>query len=416
LIFLPVVGQGIFGTKALSGPETVNITLLVTYAIYAIALGASIRVPATPEQPADVDPMRRRLLGSLAVGATAVAAAAVANRTLRSDTADTSTRADAGGDLLLGPTLITAAYPLPPPSPPWAVPGLSAEITPTPKFYVVTKNLFSDPHLDARQWSLTLTGLVARSVRLTYADLLKLPAIEFYQTLECISNSVGGDLMSTAWWRGVRLKDILALAGPNPRTVKVVFHAADEYADSIPLTAALQPDTVLVYQMNREPLPIAHGYPVRLLAPGRYGLKNVKWLVRIELVDVDFKGYWQERGWTDTARVHTMSRIDPPRVPVSLKAGRVAVGGVAFAGDRGIKRVQVSLDEGKSWEDALLKPPLGPLTWNLWRYEWDARPGTYSIFVQATDGTGRLQWQLPQDTVPDGATGQDVKILKILPP
>ncbi|HLH71781.1 MAG TPA: molybdopterin-dependent oxidoreductase, partial [Chloroflexota bacterium] len=240
-----------------------------------------------------------------------------------------------------------------------------------------------------------------------------LPAVEFYQTLECISNEIGGDLISTAWWRGVRLKDLLTMAGANPRTVKVVFHAADDYADSVPLAVALDPRAALVYQMNRALLPVEHGYPARILVPGRYGIKNVKWVTRIELVAEDFKGYWQQRGWTDDGRIHTMSRIDVPKDHALVNAGRTTIAGIAFAGDRGISRVQISVDEGKTWQDALLKPPLASLAWRLWQYQWDAPPGNGSIFVQATDGTGRVQWPLPQDTVPDGATGQDVHVVRV---
>ena len=207
--------------------------------------------------------------------------------------------------------------------------------------------------------------------------------------------------------------DILKLAGPHPNTVKVVFHAVDGYADSIPLATALRPTNVLAYQMNRKALRYEHGFPLRLLVPGVYGLKNVKWVTHIELVDFDFKGYWQRRGWSDHARIHTMSRIDVPVDHSTLASGHVVVAGIAFAGDRGIKRVQVSLDEGKSWQDTLLKSPLSPFTWRLWRYEQDVSAGPGSVFVKATDGTDKVQWPLPQDTVPDGATGQDVIVFTV---
>jgi len=414
IIVLPILGQGAFGSRVSTGPAALTLLLFVAYLIYGLILGVNFDAGRALGRTEAVDAGRRRLLTSV-VGAGAVAAfgdALVHAFGASDSTPANPTSVDSPG-LMVGPTLVAAIYPLPSPSEPWSIPGLSPEITPAKDFYLVSKNLFSDPHVDAQTWSLRIDGLVTRPVQFSYAELLQLPAVEFYQTLECISNPIGGDLISTAWWRGVRLKDLLSLAGANPKTVKVVFHAVDDYADSVPLAAALDPAAALVYQMNRAPLPVGHGYPARVLVPGRYGIKNVKWVNHIELVAEDFKGYWQQRGWTDDGRIHTMSRLDVPKDHSIVNAGRIRVAGISFGGNRGISRVQVSVDEGKSWQDARLKPALGPLTWRLWQYDWQAPKGNGSIFVQATDGAGHAQWPLPQDTVPDGATGQDVHVITI---
>src|SRR5690606_35898634 len=197
------------------------------------------------------------------------------------------------------------------------------------------------------------------------------PTMQRITTLECISNPVGGNYISTGEWTGLPLRDLLTEAGLRPGVVDIVLHAADDYADSIPLVAALHPDTLLAYDLNGAPLPESHGYPLRLIVPGIFGMKNVKWITRIEAVDYDFQGYWQERGWSDIATVQTMSRIDVPASNRTLVAGQpTLIAGIAFAGDRGISRVEVSTDDGETWVPATLDEPLSPLTWVLWRYEW----------------------------------------------
>jgi hypothetical protein len=161
---------------------------------------------------------------------------------------------------------------------------------------------------------------------------------------------------------------------------------------------------VLVYEMNGAPLTQKHGYPARLLVPGIYGMKNCKWITQVELVNYDYKGYWESQGWSDTALYQTLSRIDYPdtnRIP----AQPIYIGGVAFAGDRGIKRVEVSTDGGKSWADAQLRPPMGKYTWTLWTYPWLPKQGTFTLQVRATDGKGQVQTAERADTFPDGATG-----------
>jgi DMSO/TMAO reductase YedYZ molybdopterin-dependent catalytic subunit len=227
-----------------------------------------------------------------------------------------------------------------------------------------------------------------------------------WQTLECISNDVGGDFMSTARWDGVPVAALLDRAGGvDPRAKKAVFYAADGYADSFPVAQVLDSGALLATAMNDETLPAEHGYPVRLLVPGTYGMKNVKWVTIIELVDTDFRGYWQQRGWTDDATVKTLSRIDVPRKGTAAAAGITRIAGVAFAGRRGISRVEVSDDGGETWRPATLRAPKGPYTWTLWEVPWGPPPGQYRLAVRATDGTGALQRSEKAPTLPDGASG-----------
>jgi len=291
--------------------------------------------------------------------------------------------------------------------------GLPPEITPNDQFYVVSKNPPGfDPRLDAAKWSLDVTGKVGRPQRLTYDELRAMPAVEQLQTLECISNEVGGDLISNARWKGVRLRDLLTRAGgPAPTAVKVAFRCADGYSESVPIGDAVNPTTLLAYEMNGEMLPPAHGYPLRLLIPGLYGMKNPKWITRIEVVDYDFQGYWQASGWTDEAVVKTMSKFT---VASRASGGDVELGGVAYAGDRGIKEVEYSTDDGKTWTKAALKPALGRFTWVLWAAVWKpAAAGTYVLKVRAKDGNSVLQLAKPAPTLPDGASGYHTLRLQV---
>jgi DMSO/TMAO reductase YedYZ molybdopterin-dependent catalytic subunit len=285
-------------------------------------------------------------------------------------------------------------------------------VTPTSDFYVVSKNVL-DPTVAVNRWRLELTGLVPRARSWTYTELLQVPAETRAMTLECISNEVGGRLLSTAEWRGVTLENLLDLAGgAGPAEGKhVVFYAVDGYATSLPLLDLLQARTLLAWQMNGGALPDRHGFPLRAIVPGRYGEQSAKWVTRIEITDQDFKGFYQSQGWS-AAPLETLSRIDQPRGQVGGGAA-VPISGIAFAGTRGISRVEVSTDGGSTWNVARLIPPLSDQTWVLWNWTWHPSvPGLYTIFARATDGTGALQTPVQRGTVPDGATGwPSVKVL-----
>ncbi len=283
--------------------------------------------------------------------------------------------------------------------------GLSAEVTPNVKFYTISKNLFS-PTVNPRTWILKVHGLVDHPLRLTLEELRAMPPHEEYATFLCISNEVGGNLIGNAKWKGVPLKNLLERARVKAGARKAVFRADDGYSTGIPLERCLRPQTLLAYEMNGKELPDDHGFPVRVVVPGYYGMKQPKWLTEIEIVASDYKGYWEQRGWADEALVKTMSRVDvPPHRGEVSRAGAV-IGGVAFAGDRGIGKVEVSIDGGKTWREATVKQPLSPYTWVLWAGEWDfPREGDYNLAVRAADGQGNLQEEQLSDPLPDGATG-----------
>jgi len=284
--------------------------------------------------------------------------------------------------------------------------GLATELTPVGKFYTVSKNIF-DPAIDATTWKLAVKGKVKRPYALTLDELRQFPSVAKPHTLMCISNEIGGDLISNAMWRGAPLKVLLDRAGVRPGATKLVLRGRDGYSDSFPLSTALLDGTILAYEMNGKPLERQHGFPVRVLVMGLYGIKNVKWLSELEVVDHDYKGYWQGRGWTDTAVYKTFSRIDVPSPGVALKPGvRHWLAGVAFAGDRGVRAVEVSVDGGKAWRPARVKPAMGDHTWVLWAFEWTpAIPGPATLMVRAVDGTGASQPVGPTPPLPDGVEG-----------
>lgn len=279
-------------------------------------------------------------------------------------------------------------------------------ITPNDRFYVVTKNVI-DPQVNPELWSLEIAGLIERRREYSYQQLTSLPAIDQETTLMCISNQVGGGLMSNAVWKGVPLRHFIEDAGPHSGVTEVVLRAVDGYDDTIPLTKALEPTTLVVYEMNGSPLPLIHGYPVRVIVPGLFGEKSVKWITRIELVAHDAKGFYEKQGWGPDFTIPIHSRFDGPDFGKPISPGVVVpVKGVAFAGDRGVLRVELSFDDGNHWQEATIKPPGSRLTWVLWNYDW--RPemdGEYKLAVRATDGKGALQTKEERGTVPHGATG-----------
>jgi DMSO/TMAO reductase YedYZ molybdopterin-dependent catalytic subunit len=288
-----------------------------------------------------------------------------------------------------------------------------APITPNDEFYVVTKNLV-DPRVAKDRWRLEVRGLVDRERTYRFEELAALGPVTQETTLECISNPIGGGLMSNAEWRGVRLRTLLEEARPRENARWVLFHAADGYTHSTPLEKALEESKLLAYEMNGEPLPDRHGFPVRLLHPGGYGELSVKWIDRIEVGSEQVEGYYERQGWR-AQRVHTMSRIDAPKKNETLpRAPTIAVNGVAFAGDRGIGSVEVSTDDGRTWADARLDYARSPLAWALWSFTWEApAPGEHTLVVRATDGTGELQSDKREGIAPDGASGLHRKKVRV---
>ncbi|HMK50117.1 MAG TPA: molybdopterin-dependent oxidoreductase [Thermodesulfovibrionales bacterium] len=268
---------------------------------------------------------------------------------------------------------------------------VAKEITPNNEFYITT---YSDkvPDINYEKFSLRIEGLVEKPYQLTMRDLEKMKDKEEFVTLECIGNPVGGDSISNALWEGVTLKKILDRASPKEGIVKAVFHADDGYSDSIPYSLARSEDVFLAYKMNGEPLPKIHGYPLRMIVPGIYGMKHVKWISKVELVNYDFKGYWEKRGWSDESVIPVMSAILMPMEGKRIPLGNYVLGGIAFGGRHGISRVQVSLDDRETWQEAEVKKPLSKWSWVLWRYDWKPnRAREYTITVRGIDRSGNVQ-------------------------
>ncbi|MDQ3447621.1 MAG: molybdopterin-dependent oxidoreductase [Chloroflexota bacterium] len=282
-------------------------------------------------------------------------------------------------------------------------------ITPNDRFYVVTKNVI-DPDVQPGLWSLTVDGHVDRPMSYSMADLMALPAVDQEQTLMCISNTISGGLMSNAIWRGVPLASVLEAAGVRPGTVEVLGRSVDGYTDSFSIEKALEPTTLLAYHMNGEPLPRRHGYPVRLLVPGLFGEKSVKWITRLELAPHEVDGFYEQQGWGPDFTIPTRSRFDGPDLGQPLAVGRpVRLHGTAFGGDRGVATVEVTVDGGGTWRPARLDYPGSRLSWALWSFDWrPARAGDFRLAVRATDRTGMLQTDRGRSVVPEGATGHHV--------
>ncbi|MFL6380486.1 MAG: molybdopterin-dependent oxidoreductase [Nitrososphaeraceae archaeon] len=315
---------------------------------------------------------------------------------------------------------------------PRLAPLIASEITQTELFYRIDKNPIV-PVVMASTWRLTVKGLVAKPLEIKYPELRNMSSIEEFATLECVSNKLDGDLISTAVWKGVRLKDILEKAQVMRRAKYIVFRCYDGYDVGIPLERGLSEGTILAYDMNGASLTAEHGYPVRAIVPGLYGMMNPKWITEIELVDGVYEGYWQRKGWANNAKYNTHSFIVIPgnaaigkrfsnmaastaiarssSVSSSPSSGLVPIAGVAFAGDRGLSKVEVSTDGGATWKDARLKDALSPYTWVLWTVEVNMTGkanNPYKIIARATDKTGKIQMAEIADPFPNGATGYPV--------
>ena len=282
----------------------------------------------------------------------------------------------------------------------------ATQLTPNANFYIVSKNAL-DPTVRLDRWQLEVSGLVRQPRVWNYAQVMALPSETRAVTFECIANGPGGHLMSTALWQGVTLERVIAEAGgADPVAKYVIFTSVDGYQSSLPLADLLAARTMLAYCMNGAPLPDRHGYPLRVVVPGRYGEQSPKWLTRVELSAERFKGLYQAQGWSD-GQLHTTSRIEFPANAARIPLAPLTVTGLAFAGIRGIQRVEVNADNGASWSQATLKPPLSDQTWVYWSWRWTPpAPGAYTLVVRATDGTGATQTAIQTSTVPNGATGQ----------
>jgi DMSO/TMAO reductase YedYZ molybdopterin-dependent catalytic subunit len=285
--------------------------------------------------------------------------------------------------------------------------GLTPIVVPNDDFYRIDTALLL-PSVDIKTWTLRVHGLVDRETVLTYDQLSSLPIIEQFVTIACVSNEVGGNLVGNAAWRGVPLRTLLDMAGVQPAATQLVGRSVDGFTVGMPLSWVTdkQRTPMIAIGMNGQPLPQLHGYPARLIVPGLYGyVSATKWLSELELTTLDaFDAYWVKLGWAKEAPILTQSRIDVPRDGAHVAAGTVAIAGVAWAPDRGIQGVEVSIDQGP-WQPARLSAAISDATWVQWLVSWNAASGNHSIEVRATDGTGAMQAENVTPPLPDGARG-----------
>ncbi|MGH2655458.1 MAG: molybdopterin-dependent oxidoreductase [Actinomycetota bacterium] len=365
--------------------------------LYAVSLAWLLEPGDARRLGVRADPSRRRALALIAgAGAAFAVGGAVLGRIVRrlaGPNTDVALRAPDEPALR------------PPPGALPEVPGLSPRVTGVGEHYVVDIDLI-DPVVEAGGWTLAIRGRVHEPLDLGFADLQsRFTLVEESSVLVCISNPVGGDLVGSSNWTGVRLRDVLAAAGLHGDAVEVVFRCADGYSASLPVSAGLDPSVLVAIGQNGRPLAWEHGFPCRVRAPAFYGVKNAKWVEAVEVLARPYDDYWTRRGWSELAVVRTQSRIDT--VGNEPAAGRPTwIAGVAWAGGRGLSRVEVSVDGGQSWTPASLAAPLSALAWTRWAYRWTPeRRGRYRVACRAADGEGRLQDAVARPPHPSGASG-----------
>ncbi|AXH34762.1 oxidoreductase [Humibacter sp. BT305] len=360
--------------------------------------GSDVRTSVSPN---DGMPRRRFLLATLLAGAGALVVG-IASRTMNAAAAAVSSARAA----IALPAAATPA----PPSPAGTdlgLDGLTPYVTPNGSFYRIDTAL-QVPQVDVSSWSVTITGMVENEITLTFDDLLALPLEEHAVTLACVSNEVGGDLIGNAVWLGYPIRELLERAVPQAGADMMLSTSVDGFTAGSPLESLTDPDRValLAVGMNGEPLPVEHGFPVRMVVAGLYGyVSATKWVSRLEVTRfADAEGYWTPRGWSALGPIKTESRIDTPRRGASVPAGTVAVAGVAWAQHTGVAGVEVQVDGG-AWAPARLAAVDSIDTWCQWVYEWDATPGSHTLAVRATDQSGYTQTPNKAPPAPDGATG-----------
>ena len=285
-----------------------------------------------------------------------------------------------------------------------SITGLTPIVMPNDRFYRIDTALLT-PVVDTAGWTLRIHGLVDRETTLTWEQLIALPMFEQYVTISCVSNEVGGRLVGNAKWTGVRLREVLDIAGVQSSATQLVGRSVDGWTAGMPTAWVRDParEPMIALKMNDVPLPPAHGYPARLIVPGLYGyVSATKWLKELELTTLEaFNGYWIPLGWAKDAPILTQSRIDTPHGAVD--AGQIPIAGIAWAPDRGVSRVEVAVDG--VWQEARLSTPISDSTWVQWVFDWAATPGRHVIQVRATDGSGAVQVETSTAPAPDGARG-----------
>ncbi len=405
---LAIIAGGLAGCAAVLTRPGAGITDIIPTATGVVCAVAVLRLLTAPRKAAAVtdpgtvavDSGRRRSLLTLglgAAGAVAGVSGVLLTRKLRSVSAERGTLA------------------LPEPSAPTAPPPadvapkgveLPSFITPNEEFYRIDTAL-SVPQVSRAEWKLRIHGMVDREITYSFDDLSRFEPVEKTVTLTCVSNPVGGDLISNATWTGYRVRDLLQAAGVRPDADMVLSSSIDGWTAGTPVEALTDSrDALLAVGMNGVPLPVEHGYPARLVVPGLYGyVSATKWVTDLEITRFDkAEAYWTKLGWSAKGPIKTQSRIDVPRSGQKIPPGPATFGGVAWAQHRGIKAVEVRIDDG-AWQPAQLGASYSNDTWRLWSFSWNATPGPHVIAVRATDNTGAVQTEERTGVIPDGATG-----------
>ena len=412
-----VVVLGVLGIAAVlsapasrpAGPVAPVVALLVGVAVQRSLHRRAVVVATDRDEDRDRDtaPVRRRTVLAGASAAVAVGslvaggagAALTSGRGLADSRAALTRRLAAARSAGAGPTV--------PASTTFPGPGTVPFVTPNADFYRIDVAL-QVPAVPAEDWSLRIHGRVARELTLTMDDLLARPLVERIITMTCVSNPIGGHLVSTAVFTGVELAPLLREAGVDPGADQIVSTSRDGWTAGTPTATVLEPGrgALLAVGMNGEALPAEHGFPVRMVVPGLYGyVSATKWVTELELTTFAERSvYWRDRGWAVHAPIKTQCRIDAPAGFARLAAGRVQVGGVAWAQPVGVAAVEVRADDGP-WVPAELATEVGPDTWRMWRAELDLRPGSHTLQARATDRRGITQTGQRAEPVPDGATG-----------
>jgi DMSO/TMAO reductase YedYZ molybdopterin-dependent catalytic subunit len=385
---------------ALAAPVVAGVVALVMLQVLVRRCVQAAAAQAQPAGPGQ-DPARRTFL--LWLGGTAAAAAltAVVASSIRS--------------AQQGAARLRQAFRLPAPADPaepipagatLPVAGITPLVTPNPDFYRIDTAL-AVPVVNVDQWRLKVTGMVGEELELDFDELAGQELAERYITLCCVSNAVGGDLIGNAKWLGWPVRELLARARPQAGADMVLSRSVDGWTASTPLEVLTdERDALLALGMNGEPLPLEHGFPVRLVVPGLFGyVSATKWVTELKLTRFeDETAYWTTRGWSARGPVKMSSRIDTPRNGARLDVGAVDIGGVAWSQHTGISAVQLRVDDG-AWQDAELGAPISADTWRQYRYRWNAPAGRHRLQVRAIDAAGLVQTGERAPVVPDGATG-----------
>jgi DMSO/TMAO reductase YedYZ molybdopterin-dependent catalytic subunit len=405
---------GIVGVAARSGSLRVLVPTVVGMLVGAMLLQTLVdrlqswRTAGTSGDEGAASAARRRFLTWTAVAGGIAVAGALAGQALVS----AATRVSQARERLRLPAAAKPAAPVPAGAD-LGVADLSPYVTSNDDFYRIDTAL-QLPVIDPGTWTLTISGMVETPVTLTWAELVALPLVEHMTTLTCVSNEVGGDLIGNALWLGYPLRELLARAKPTAGADMVLSTSEDGFTAGTPLEALTDParEALLAIGMNGQPLPLEHGFPVRMVVPGLYGyVSATKWVTELKVTTfAEDRGYWTPLGWSALGPVKLASRIDVPRSTVD--PGRVVVAGVAWAQHTGVAKVEVQVDEGP-WETAELAEVTSTDTWRQWRHPWAASSGTHQLKVRATDADGNLQVAEEAPPAPNGSTGYHQVSVKV---